>query len=66
MNSSSWNVKKSKDNVGAVSRLNISIKELTQGRKTEGGQRVYFKRLGLKMLPVWDRFPALGQEASSR
>lgn len=33
------------------------------GKETEGGQRVYFKRLGLKMLPVWDRFPALGQEA---
>lgn len=65
MNSSSWNVKKSKDNVGAVSRLNISIKELTQGRKprrTEG----LFQEIGLKMLPVWDRFPALGQEASSR
>lgn len=37
-------------------------KRTCRGKKTEG-QRIYFKRLWLKMLFLWDRFPALSQEA---
>lgn len=46
---------------GVITRINIWIRRLAERKKMERGQRVYFKRLWLKMLSFWARFPALGQ-----